>query len=315
MTDGGDDYPRNTWMYVGNLEAHQARVRALMGFPEPGPLRICEIPLPRHWRRLARPVLVVAMRPWDAEPEVTIQPARAYPLEVFDLPGEVAPRLIDLDHADVEQVRGFVLEFGQLAGVFFREALQGDWNAEEVTSAELPGEYVTTSMSFSEPLDDFQAAAAAIKALALLKQELSRGVEFSLSALSLAWPFGSPWPCPQTRSDARQLFSNELRRGLLYLSLTLIGDRDSDSDPMSLGLTLRPSLYARCVLEILNSVLADRPYRRCANETCRRTFSIQEGPAPVKAHRTDLVRFCSPACARAQASRDYRRRKRQERGK
>jgi len=113
-----------------------------------------------------------------------------------------------------------------------------------------------------------------------------------------------------------ELFRNELRRGLLYLGVTLVGDGESEDNPVSLAVALRPVLYALCVLEILNSVLADRPYRPCANERCRRTFSIQERPQSRRGpHRTDLVRFCSPACAQAQAARDYRRRERQKRGK
>ena len=69
------------------------------------------------------------------------------------------------------------------------------------------------------------------------------------------------------------------------------------------------TLYGVCILELVDHVLdADSPYRICANETCRRLFSVQEGRSKFGGHRTDTLRYHTPACKAAQESREYRRR-------
>jgi hypothetical protein len=278
--------------------------------PEPVLLRSGEIPLPRKWTRLGLdgrleigPAYFGDGLRLHAPPSV---------VEVFDLPEEVTPRIIDLDHRDVVALREFVQAFGGL-GVS-RSDLEKDREG-----AELPditgsaSDHVSWAGSMGWEVDDLQAAVAAIKALALLKREIREADRFSPYRLAAEWPWASPWSCPTTRSAAEFLFLSELRRGLLYTSLTLYGSLTAREDPLSLGLAFRDSLYGRCVLEIVNATLAHRPYRRCANERCKRTFSMQGGARSSDVHRTDIVRFCSRECARAQASRDYRRRKRQSR--
>lgn len=69
------------------------------------------------------------------------------------------------------------------------------------------------------------------------------------------------------------------------------------------------------MLELADHVLADDPYRICANETCGRLFSVQEGRSRYGGHRTDNLKYHTPACKDAQAAREYRRRKAAERRK
>jgi hypothetical protein len=68
------------------------------------------------------------------------------------------------------------------------------------------------------------------------------------------------------------------------------------------------SLYGVCILELADHLTAENPYRVCANETCGRLFSVQEGGSRYGGHRTDNLRFHTPACKAAQATREYRRR-------
>ena len=68
-----------------------------------------------------------------------------------------------------------------------------------------------------------------------------------------------------------------------------------------------------CCLELFNHIVEDAKYTTCANERCGRLFVRQEGRALHGQHRTRGVKYCSRECARAQAQRDYRRRKRKPR--
>jgi hypothetical protein len=89
--------------------------------------------------------------------------------------------------------------------------------------------------------------------------------------------------------------------------LVLRGDDDS-----AMATELAPelhSLYPALCLQLANHIAERATYRRCANEKCRRFFVRQLGGAQFGQHHSTGVLYCSPQCARAQASRMVRRRK------
>src|SRR5206468_9439578 len=69
------------------------------------------------------------------------------------------------------------------------------------------------------------------------------------------------------------------------------------------------SLYNALALQLMNEMAASSTFRRCANETCGRLFVRQRGGSRYGQHRSDAM-YCTPECARMQAQRQYRRRKR-----
>ncbi len=69
-------------------------------------------------------------------------------------------------------------------------------------------------------------------------------------------------------------------------------------------------LISLMALELYNHACEDAAYKTCQNETCGRLFVRQEGRALHGQHRRTGVKYCTSECARAQAQRSYRRRKR-----
>ncbi len=71
-----------------------------------------------------------------------------------------------------------------------------------------------------------------------------------------------------------------------------------------------PRLHSVIVAQLYNNIVENAVYRICRNETCGHTFVRQiEGQARFEQYRTVGVLYCTSACARAQASQEYRRRK------
>lgn len=68
-------------------------------------------------------------------------------------------------------------------------------------------------------------------------------------------------------------------------------------------------LFSALCIQLMNVMVDDLPIRDCANETCKNVFQRQHGRARKGQYRTEGVMFCSASCARAQAQRELRRRK------
>jgi len=82
-------------------------------------------------------------------------------------------------------------------------------------------------------------------------------------------------------------------------------------EPYVFGRDVHVNVYQAACLQLTNDIAERVPYRRCANETCGKLFTRQRDRSESDRHRMKGVRYCSIACARAQAQRAVRRRKRQ----
>lgn len=75
-----------------------------------------------------------------------------------------------------------------------------------------------------------------------------------------------------------------------------------------------PTAYSVAALQLLNDLAVETPFRECANERCPhgRLFTRQRGRAKYGQHRTIGTRYCSRDCAKAQAARELRARRRRD---
>ncbi|MET7765710.1 hypothetical protein ABZS71_28200 [Streptomyces sp. NPDC005393] len=108
---------------------------------------------------------------------------------------------------------------------------------------------------------------------------------------------------------------------LEYLQALLIESRivalksvlNSALSPFSIGIgdlaDRYPTAYSVAFLQLYNHLVEGALVRRCANETCRQNFVRQRGRAEYGQNRTSGVKYCSRECARAQAQRALRRRR------
>ena len=194
------------------------------------------------------------------------------PHELAEPPSDTSLRLADLDAADPNAALAFVNDVG------------------------LP----LSEEAEVQPLSEFIASAAVVRSTVTAARLLQH--EPSLTPAELAEAGFEP-------ESAAEHLNLSLTVGLkrFHPMIWVVPADDALRSSAELGRLQDVSLFSYCCLELHNHVVTGAGYRRCANETCRRLFSSTEPGGANGARRAAL--YCSRACGRAQAQREYRRRR------
>ncbi|MFJ3311069.1 hypothetical protein ACIPSA_50740, partial [Streptomyces sp. NPDC086549] len=120
-------------------------------------------------------------------------------------------------------------------------------------------------------------------------------------------------------SDREQAWPRDLdhlRELVLDMKIgDLVSELNAALKPFSIGIgslnDRYPTILSVVFLQLYNHLAEDATIRQCANETGRRNFVRQRGRAEYGQNRTSGIKYCTRECARAQAQREHRRRRKQ----
>lgn len=232
--------------------------------------------------------------------------------EVRHLPDEVFLReALEVDLADPASVAGFMGEFGRLtppANPFM-------WLPEFVNRAGLP-DYDALSAQFVYPPPPGEWIIIPVEAvrehLRVLRALVSHWIAYTdgrditepWSELGFRLRESDSVDRAVAEETAWFLFGDYLNRGLGPFHAHIAFPWGEH------GLAI-PSTYNALCLQLFNHIVETQGagFRVCANEACGRLFWRQRGRAKYEQYHTTGVRYCSRSCARAQAARELRRRK------
>jgi predicted nucleic acid-binding Zn ribbon protein len=207
--------------------------------------------------------------------------------------GPILPEVLTLDLDDLEQLLGFVRRYGPLGidevalpewEFMTREDTIREWvwgarryGGEDVLEVAPPVPFMAHRTSVA----GFQCAAGALQAGNAIARELLNPAGYSSYRLSEAWPDHTWWPePPPNESTAKERLKWIVDLGLAFFSLSI-----EMADPAAPLFAAEPQhcLYARCCVELVESMNAGHPYRQCPR--CGRYFS----------RRPDAI-YCSDRC-------------------
>jgi hypothetical protein len=219
-------------------------------------------------------------------------------LVVVTLPQEFFVReLLDLDLGDDQAIVDVTRAYG-LAHLPLHEI----WSFPLTKSEhEAFVDWSCARFDLDVPRNTFRALRACSRHWIAALEE--RSVVEAWSAEGIHFRPGSRYSAEETAWLAWKRLVGLALEGLLAFQIVYL-----DSSPPNLAVGERPSLAAGIAIQLLNAIDSEQGVRYCENETCGRPFILQRGGAVLGQFRAHGVKYCEPACARAQANRAYRRR-------
>lgn len=237
--------------------------------------------------------------------------------QVVDLPADFYLReLMELPVGNLEAVATLMRQYGLLFGLELDELGLRDYDPERVADLKAipPFHQTIEGVQFHGVHRDLinfhvQVAQSAITTWLALQRPgglddlvMTEATEELLTAYN-AVPTNSPMlmaDFPSMLLEFRLLdFEQAVDAALSKFSIGLSGLSER-----------QPTVYSVSFLQLYNHLVEKAEFRQCANEPCGKTFVRQRGRAEFGQHRTSGVLYCTRDCARAQAQRQLRRRRR-----
>jgi hypothetical protein len=219
------------------------------------------------------------------------------PLAPRELPDEwVLRALTDVDLEDDHAVVALLSDYGPIFGRVPADVAQSLWDDDHLHLLE-------PIQAGCGGIEDARWWLKTVRALAGTWGRTSRGED--PAGAWLAEGFSDAQENSLGLSDPWRRFTEALNDGLRpFYAQALIYNR-AYQDPVD--------LYSAACQQIFNLIVEECDAHRCENQSCERIFVHQLGGSKYGQHRTKGLRFCTPACARAETQRTYRRRKAKER--
>lgn len=236
---------------------------------------------------------------------------------LVQLPDDFCLReLLEVKHDDLVAVAKLMEAYGLLFDLDVREIDMAGWTDEAVAEVEAIPQY-----------DDFPRRVGVHKDLVRLHIEtaqravavwlacqrrggledlVAKDVNDANLASVRADNVQNPEPWPESLEHLELLLIDE---ALDHLKQSLNAALNKFSIGVGRLADRNPTIYSVSFLQLYNHLAEGATARECANETCLRAFVRQRGRAAYNQHRMEGVKYCSRECARAQAQRQLRRRR------
>jgi len=260
------------------------------------------VPVPSIQRRPARPMSNGDYLLYDEERLLELI---ATGEEFVELPDELYLRdLIDLDERDPNALAAWSGEWGALTG-FGKSAYERLGPAQDHPLLIEAQEYAERERLLSVHVVPTAAAAAHVRTLKALTRHWIAHSDDPRDFKSIVAAWDGRYDTIEAAWRSFEELLNLALRPFQVRAIVGVGDNPFGVQDVN--------SYSAMALQLANHIAEAATHRRCANETCGRLFVRQHGGAIYADQRHSTgVRYCTPLCARAQAQREYRRRKQQE---